>query len=79
MYIPDVFITYKTRADQVKAELIEIKPKNQSVIESKMSQRDRAVVAINHAKWHQATKWARRNGMTFRVLTEHDLFVNGNK
>jgi len=79
MYIPDVFITYKTKADQVKAELIEIKPKNQSVIESKMSQRDRAVVAINHAKWDQATKWARRNGMTFRVLTEYDLFVNGNK
>jgi hypothetical protein len=79
MYIPDVFITYKTKADQVKAELIEIKPKNQSVIESRMSQRDRAVVAINHAKWDQATKWARRNGMTFRVLTEYDLFVNGNK
>jgi hypothetical protein len=79
MYIPDVFITYRTRTNQVKAELIEIKPKKQSVIEGKMSLQDRAVVAINHAKWDQATKWAKRNGVTFRVLTEFDLFVNGNK
>jgi hypothetical protein len=61
----------------VRAELIEIKPKKQSVIESKMSSKDRAVVAINYAKWDAATKWARRNGMTFRVITENDMFANG--
>jgi hypothetical protein len=61
----------------VRAELIEIKPKKQSVVESKMSSRDRAVVAINYAKWDAATKWARRNGMTFRVITENDMFANG--
>ena len=37
------------------AELVEIKPKKQSVIESKMNSRDRAVVAINYAKWDAAT------------------------
>jgi hypothetical protein len=42
-----------------------------------MSSRDRAVVAINYAKWDAATKWARRNGMTFRVITENDMFANG--
>ena len=61
----------------MKAELIEIKPKKQSVIESKMSSRDRAVVAINYAKWDAATKWARRNGLSFRVITENDMFANG--
>lgn len=79
MYIPDVFITYRTRTNQIKAELIEIKPKKQSVIEGKMSLKDRAIVAINHAKWDQATKWAKRNGIIFRVLNEQDLFVNGKK
>ena len=44
---------------------------------SKMSSRDRAVVAINYAKWHSATLWAKRNGMTFRVITEDDMFANG--
>jgi len=76
-YIPDFLITYRTKNNTMKAELIEIKPKKQSVIESKMSSRDRAVVAINYSKWDAATKWARRNGLTFRVITENDMFANG--
>ena len=78
-YIPDILMTYRTRGNQVRAELIEIKPKKQSVIEEKMSSRDRAVVAINHAKWHSATLWARKNGLTFRVITEDQMFKNGSK
>lgn len=77
IYVPDFLITYRTRNNTTRAELIEIKPKKQSVIESKMSSRDRAVVAINYAKWDAATKWARRNGMVFRVITESDMFHNG--
>jgi hypothetical protein len=76
-YIPDFLITYRTSNNTMKAELIEIKPKKQSVIESKMSSKDRAIVAINYAKWDAATKWARRNGLTFRVITENDLFHQG--
>ena len=76
-YIPDFLITYRTRDNTVRAELIEIKPKSQSVIESKMNSRDRAVVAINYAKWHQATLWARKNGLSLRVITENDMFANG--
>jgi hypothetical protein len=68
-YIPDFLITYRNRDNTVRAELIEIKPKSQSVIESKMNSRDRAVVAINYAKWDAATKWARKNGLSFRVIT----------
>jgi hypothetical protein len=77
IYVPDFLITYKTRQNTLIAELIEIKPKKQSVIESKMSNRDRMVVAINYAKWDQATKWCKRNGLKFRILTEEDLFYNG--
>jgi hypothetical protein len=75
--VPDFLITYRTRDNTVRAELIEIKPKKQSVVESKMTSRDRAVVAVNYAKWDAATKWARRNGMTFRVITEDQMFHNG--
>lgn len=78
-YVPDFLITYRTRDNTVKAELIEIKPKKQSVIESRMSSRDRAVVAINYSKWDVATKWARRHGLIFRVITESDMFHNGSK
>ena len=79
MYIPDFLITYRNKSNQLIAELVEIKPKKQSVIESKASARDRAVIAINYAKWDAATKWARRNGLTFRVITEDDMFRNGKK
>ena len=77
IYVPDFLITYRTRNNQVRAELIEIKPKKQSVVESKMSSRDRAVIAINYAKWDAATKWCRRQGLMFRVITEQDMFHNG--
>jgi len=79
IYIPDFLITYRTKDNIMKAEVIEIKPKKQSVLESKANARDRAVVALNYAKWDQATKWCRRNGLVFRVITEDDMFHQGGK
>ena len=77
IYVPDFLITYRTRQNTLIAEVIEIKPKKQSIIESKMNNRDRMVVAINYAKWDSATKWCNRNGLKFRVITEQDLFHQG--
>lgn len=79
MYVPDFLITYRNKNNQLIAELVEVKPKKQSVIESKMSARDAAVVAVNYAKWAAAQKWCQRQGLTFRVITEDDLFRNGGK
>ena len=79
IYVPDFLITYRTRQNTLIAEVIEIKPKKQSIIESKMSNKDRMVVAVNYAKWDSATKWCARNGLKFRVLTEEDMFRNGGK
>ena len=79
VYVPDFLVTYRTRDNAMRAELIEIKPKKQSVIESKMNSRDRAVVAINYAKWAAAQKWCQRNGLHFRVITESDMFHNGSR
>ena len=77
IYVPDFLITYRTRNNTMRAELIEIKPKKQSVVESKTSSRDRAVIAVNYAKWDAATKWAKRQGLMFRVITEDQMFHNG--
>ena len=79
MYIPDFFITYRSRDDKTRAELVEIKPKKQSLIESKASDRDRAIVAVNYAKWDAATKWAQRQGLTFRVINEDQIYHQGAK
>jgi len=44
-----------------------------------MKDRDKAIVAINYAKWHAATIWAKQNGLSFRVITEDDIFRQGKK
>ena len=77
VYIPDFLVTYKGRSNTTVSELIEIKPTKQSLIESKASDRDRAIVALNYAKWDAATKWAKRNGLTFRVINEDMIYHQG--
>jgi hypothetical protein len=79
MYVPDFLITYQNGNGKTVGELVEIKPRKQSVIEDRQSQRDRMAVAINYAKWDSATKWARRQGLTFRVVTEDQIFRNGSR
>ena len=49
-YVPDFFIRYRDSKNHIRAEIVEIKPKKQSVVESKMSNRERAVVAVNYCK-----------------------------
>ena len=79
-YIPDFFVVYQNRHGHQIAEVVEIKPKKQSLIESKVaSAKDRAVVAVNHAKWAAAMAWCKQSGLTFRVITEDDLFYNGKR
>jgi TnsA endonuclease N terminal len=77
IYVPDFLVTYRGRNNTTIAELIEIKPKKQSLLESKASDRDRAIVAVNYAKWHQATLWCKKNGLTFRVINEDQIYHQG--
>jgi hypothetical protein len=79
IYVPDFLITYQGSNGKTVGELIEIKPRKQSVIEDRQSQRDRAVVAVNYAKWSAAEKWAKRQGLSFRVLNEDQIFRNGSR
>lgn len=76
-YVPDVFLRYRTKNNKICTEIIEIKPRKQSVLEGRMNPRDRAVVAVNMAKWHAATQYCKRAGIVFRVLNEAQLFHNG--
>jgi hypothetical protein len=80
IYVPDFFVVYLNKFGKQVAEVVEIKPKKQSVIESKVaSAKDRMVVAINHAKWAAAMAYCKSQGLTFRVITEEDLYHTGRK
>jgi hypothetical protein len=74
IYVPDFLIVYVSRDGSRHAECIEIKPSTQSTMESAKSLRDRAAVVRNQAKWQAATRWCKQNGLTFRVLTEQQMF-----
>jgi len=79
-YVPDFLVLYENKYKKQIAELVEIKPKNQSILESKVSSaRDRAIVAVNHAKWASAKAWCNQSGIIFRVINEDSLFYNGRK
>lgn len=76
-YVPDFFVVYQN-ANGRRAELVEIKPKAQAVMELARSQQEKAAVALNMCKWAAAKAWCKRMGCTFRILTEEDIFNNVN-
>lgn len=80
VYVPDFLITYIDKNKKTHAELIEIKPANQ-MIKEKVGKNpyNQAQYVKNMAKWAAASAWAQQHGIKFRVINEHDLFVNGKR
>ena len=80
IYVPDFLVVYQNKTGRQVAELIEIKPlKQTSLQEAGRSRQAQAAVIVNQAKWEAAQNWCRRAGVTFRVITENDIFRNGSK
>jgi hypothetical protein len=80
IYVPDFFIVYVDKEGRKHAELIEVKPMNQTTMESagKSMGRKKQVI-INHAKWEAATAYARQRKIKFRILSEEQLFHQGTR
>jgi len=75
-YIPDFFIKYRNATGEEVAELIEIKPIKETTLEAAgKSVRNQAFAIINQAKWRAAEMWCKDRNITFRVITEHDIFA----
>jgi len=80
IYVPDFFIVYADKGGKQKVELIEVKPKNQSVRENLgRSRANQAHYVINMAKWEAARSWCKQKGIFFRVITEEDIFHQGRR
>ena len=79
IYVPDFLIIYTDKNQQKHAEVIEVKPSTETTMENARSMRDKAYVALNHAKWAAANAWCKQNGMRFRVVTENEIFHQGKK
>lgn len=79
IYVPDILIVYVDKNGKKHAEVIEIKPSNQTTLEAARTMQDKAAAIKNQAKWQAADIWCRSKGLTFRVVTEKQLFHQGSK
>lgn len=73
-YIPDLMIKYRDASGREHAELVEIKPIKETLVEFAKSKKDQMALAVNQSKWHQAQMWCKSKGLVFRVITEQDIF-----
>ena len=78
-YVPDFLILYMDKIGKQHAELIEVKPKKEALLESAKSRRDKAALILNTAKWQAALAYAKKNGLIFRIITEDDIWINRGK
>ena len=78
IYVPDFLIVYTDASGKQHAEVIEVKPtKETSLQEAGKSARAQAAAIINMAKWEAARAWCKQQGLTFRVVTEKEIFHQG--
>lgn len=75
IYVPDFLIKYADASGTQRVEMVEVKPKKETLWEAAKSKRDKAYVILNTAKWSAASQFCAKNGIKFRILNEDDIFV----
>lgn len=79
-YYPDFWVQYKNKSGEIITEIVELKPKAQTVQpktvgKSKKQQLFETITyAINIAKWKAATEFCNKYGIKFRIVTELKMF-----
>jgi len=79
IYVPDFLVIYVDKNGQRHGEVIEVKPTKETSLKEAKSVRDKAAVALNMYKWEAARKFCAAQGLTFRVVTEQDIYHQGKK
>lgn len=80
IYVPDFFIQYMDKDGAMHVELIEVKPRNQTIKEKVGKNRNNQIEYVrNIAKWRAAQAWCKAQGIKFRIVNEQDIFHNGKK
>lgn len=79
MYHPDFNIVYRDADGNDKTEIVEVKPLHESEEKFAKSDRSKAALLINEAKWKAAIHYCNARDMQFRVITEASIFHHGQK
>jgi hypothetical protein len=72
-YSPDCLVVYRDSTGEIKKEIVEIKPYNETIERPNSTPQQRQDVAVNKAKWVAAAQFCKMNGLEFRVITEKTL------
>ena len=80
IYIPDFFVNFVDKEGRKHAEVWEVKPANQQLLEKVgKNPYNQAQFIKNQAKWAAANIWCKNQGIKFRILNENDIFHNPGK
>src|SRR6056300_1214100 len=64
IYVPDFFIVYNDKNGKKNAEVVEVKPSNQTLLEKVGKSRyNQEQYVKNMAKWEAANKWCKQQGI----------------
>lgn len=78
-YVPDFLVFYQDKNGKRKAEIVEVKPKKEAMLEHAKSKRDKAFLLVNSAKWAACMTFCKKNGLEFRIINEDQLFKQKGK
>lgn len=80
VYVPDFFVVYVDKNNQKHAELVEVKPANQTLLEKAGKNiHNRQQYVKNMAKWEAARAYCQQKNIKFRVVNETDMFHTGKR
>lgn len=74
VYVPDFLVVFEDKNGNRRQELVEVKPRSQTLLNEARSKHDKISLAINTAKWKAAAAWCKKHGLTFRVLNEQGIY-----
>jgi hypothetical protein len=82
-YFPDFVVKIRNRDGKIETQMIEVKPKAQSVQPTPQKNKTKKYIrevhtwGINSAKWNAAEEFCKDRMWKFVVMTEKDLGING--
>ncbi len=75
-YFPDFLIQFRNKAG-TQTWMVEVKPKKQTYLKENASKKEKLTWIINSAKWKAAQAYCEKHKLVFKILTEKELFSNG--
>lgn len=74
IYLPDLYVEIKDAKGIVHKYMYEVKPAKEAFTSRAKTRYDKISLLVNMFKWKEAQKFCKRYGITFKILTEEQLF-----